>query len=410
MGISYSLLSGPEDLLKRAEKYVQNKKYDDAIQILDEIKDINDDACLLLAKIYMAAYEYNKAKPLFEKIDNKYQEASYNLGLMYYHGYGVDINKNKAFEYFSSSKDLNYPPTIYMLGQCFEKGYGIPKDTKTAKKYYKQGIELNNPSCMVGYAMLCKEKDINKCIKYLERGVRLDNIDAYYQLGKIYYKKNQATIGLTYLKIAANKNHVRAMLFLIEKYMQDGINGDEIIKYCKKIIDMECTDQLNTFIYKLKISKLDSYDENFLTEFIKLLIQTDGFNKINLRWTESHIELDVLINNIKDLYQKNKELKSKLEIFDETIIYQLSNEEWNQENERINRDKKIYDGYIRKRYVALIKNYVILKNENDQLNAYFAGNPNDPEAPLFKEAKESWYKEGEKLGKPIDLTDDTQKS
>ena len=76
---------------------------------------------------------------------NKFAEA-----LQHYFGYGVEINKNKAFLMFnqlnsdnkSDQEELSY--IIYFLGRCYHKSEGTSKDVDFAKELYERSSDLNN--------------------------------------------------------------------------------------------------------------------------------------------------------------------------------------------------------------------------------------------------------------------------
>jgi len=416
MGNTYTKLSNDSIELNIAQKHIKNKEYHKAICSLEQIQDINNDAVLLLGKIYMAACEYDKAKPLFEKLVDTHPEAQYNLGLMYYYGYGHDISQKykKAFELFDSVVGIhNYIPGIYMLGQCYEYGNGTDKDINAAKKTYNKGITLNCSKCMCARAILYKKTNIHKRVKLLERAIRLDNDMAYYELGKIYYKNDQKIIGMNYLQIAVNKNNIDAMEYLAIIYSKDNINCDKMIELCTKLVDMECINSFNCVLGKLLGDVIIKFHEDTHYQLIKLLTRTHFIkiditgHKYDLRtiYRSAHPKFEKLINNIIELIKENDELKEKIENYNDNFIYQLSESNWEKEYIKINNDNQI-DDYARKRmYVGLIKNYIELKNENDQLKLYFSASPDCPNAELYESIKENWYKNRGELGKPVKLDD-----
>ena len=74
---------------------------------------------------------------------DKYGEIGCFLGMLYYHGCGVEQDYDKAFEYFKSGfqKSMNMgfneviPELNYYIGLCFVNGHGATKDIEKGKKY-----------------------------------------------------------------------------------------------------------------------------------------------------------------------------------------------------------------------------------------------------------------------------------
>ncbi|MDD3286238.1 MAG: tetratricopeptide repeat protein [Bacteroidales bacterium] len=56
------------------------------------------------------------------KDSNKF--AFYNLGMMYYHGEGVEKDLFKSFEYIKEGAYLNDSVSQYWLGMCYLHGFG----------------------------------------------------------------------------------------------------------------------------------------------------------------------------------------------------------------------------------------------------------------------------------------------
>jgi len=44
---------------------------------------------------------------------------------MYEYGFGVDKSPKKAFYYYSSSADMEYPVAKNKIGDCYFSGFGV---------------------------------------------------------------------------------------------------------------------------------------------------------------------------------------------------------------------------------------------------------------------------------------------
>ena len=96
-----------------------------------------------LLKDYKNAYKYAKEALKVGKEFDKYGEIGCFLGMLYYHGCGVEQDYDKAFEYFKSGfqKSMNMgfneviPELNYYIGLCFVNGHGATKDIEKGKKY-----------------------------------------------------------------------------------------------------------------------------------------------------------------------------------------------------------------------------------------------------------------------------------
>lgn len=87
---------------------------------------------------------YNKAREYFEAAaENGSTGANYYLGRIYYNGNGVQTNHLKAKEYFEKSSSADNVFSKYYLGKLYYWGDGVEKDFNKANEY-KNSI-LNKP-------------------------------------------------------------------------------------------------------------------------------------------------------------------------------------------------------------------------------------------------------------------------
>lgn len=68
-------------------------------------------------------------------------DAYCNLGVCYYYGNGVEMDKRKAVRYYQRAAALGHPFGQYNLAVACEYGQGTPKDMKKAIEFYRKAAE-----------------------------------------------------------------------------------------------------------------------------------------------------------------------------------------------------------------------------------------------------------------------------
>lgn len=63
-------------------------------------------------------------------------EAQSNLGLCYYHGYGVEKSVEKTVAWYGKSAAQWRAAAQYNLGVCYENGEGVERDLEKARELY----------------------------------------------------------------------------------------------------------------------------------------------------------------------------------------------------------------------------------------------------------------------------------
>lgn len=87
---------------------------------------------------HSAYLEGNFAKALTEYKGDGSPKSMYELGYMYSHGEGVELNLKEAAEWYRKSAEKGYAPAQYRLGGMYAGGYGVGKDAKEAAKWYRK--------------------------------------------------------------------------------------------------------------------------------------------------------------------------------------------------------------------------------------------------------------------------------
>lgn len=128
---------------------------------------------------------------IFEKTDNK--EALTLLGLMHFDGFGVQLNLEKAGEYFRTAGEQNYGPALICMGDCYNsliRGYGY--NPQKALEYYKLAVEQGESSaanalCTKYEQGLVVTEDFNKSLEYLTFSAEKDDALALRNLGMRFF-------------------------------------------------------------------------------------------------------------------------------------------------------------------------------------------------------------------------------
>jgi len=85
----------------------------------------------LSADTFIPSYE--EAFPIYEELASKgIPEAQHALANCYYHGHGIETDKEQAFEYYKKAAYQEIPQAQYMLAHCFEKAIGTQEDPEQA--------------------------------------------------------------------------------------------------------------------------------------------------------------------------------------------------------------------------------------------------------------------------------------
>ena len=88
-----------------------------------------------------------KLSNLFKTLENDgVPDALHNLALMYTNGYYVDVNIDKAFEYYERAHLQGWAPSTFEIGNLYYYGdVDDEVDYKTAANYYQLAADLDYP-------------------------------------------------------------------------------------------------------------------------------------------------------------------------------------------------------------------------------------------------------------------------
>jgi TPR repeat protein len=140
------------ELLDKALKLYEVKKYDEAIKILNIATNKGSiDAMNYIGSIYYEAKKYDLALDWYKKAANKGDAvAMYALGTIYYLGNGVVQDFKQALYWLKKSADAESEDNrlYYIIGNMYTEGQGVEKDYSEAINWYKRSAKKGNATAM----------------------------------------------------------------------------------------------------------------------------------------------------------------------------------------------------------------------------------------------------------------------
>ena len=116
--------------------------------------------------------------------------AQYNLGICYYNGDGVVVDKAEAVKWLRKAAEKGHPESQGMLGLCYFKGEGVAVNYAEAVKWFRKAAEKGRPESqtMLGMCYLNGEgvaADKTEAVKWLWKAAEQGYLLAQEELEKI---------------------------------------------------------------------------------------------------------------------------------------------------------------------------------------------------------------------------------
>ena len=167
-----------------------------------------------LAYEYHKNHENKKAIYWWKKaaLNGNYSKAYFNLGSVYYHGWGVPIDYSKSLKYFLKSIKTKHSLIKYSyhaIGGMYYSGEGTKKNISKAIKFYQLAVKQNNIPSMGMLESIYQSKK-NKKYYNSRKAFKYELIMAKNNIARSQFK-----VGLRYLL----GKGVRKNIFLADKYL-----------------------------------------------------------------------------------------------------------------------------------------------------------------------------------------------
>ena len=131
-------------------------------------------------------------KLLTELAEKDYPEAMYNLGKIYFEGYGTRRDIIRANYWLMRATEGGHLFAAKMLGDCYYDGIGVAIDHKLAYKHYKMAADLGNNEAaqLVANCLISGDgvkMNFEEAIAYCVRAAHGGDSEAQVSLGNRYY-------------------------------------------------------------------------------------------------------------------------------------------------------------------------------------------------------------------------------
>ncbi|OGT42411.1 MAG: hypothetical protein A3F42_05920 [Gammaproteobacteria bacterium RIFCSPHIGHO2_12_FULL_37_34] len=175
-------------------KNIEDAKHFYDLAIL-ESGGLHAQALLARAKLFEQERAYEKAFAYFAYLNLKEGyvkwEANYHLGRLYEHGWGIEKNTDKAWEYYAIAGEADEPNALFKMGEACEKRQAY----KQAAQYYERAIHAPKIGDMYDNAYYqlgtLYEKgqgvlrSLSKAKEYYQFAASQDCADAYFRLAEL---------------------------------------------------------------------------------------------------------------------------------------------------------------------------------------------------------------------------------
>ena len=188
--------------------------------------------------------EANKIYKALLNFDQTRSVAMYKLGISNLKGRGVEINKEKAFEYFKDSAEMGCSEAIFALGECYFYGIGCEKNDLLAFECYEKASEnmflANIPlgECYeFGYGT---EASFIDSVRAYKKAADHDSTEGLYNIGRCIMEGKGNEAGFhnpqMFISRAAKRDHISASYLYGVLFEKQGSISEAVNWYMKTIL------------------------------------------------------------------------------------------------------------------------------------------------------------------------------
>ena len=132
-------------LLQLAVLYCKSNRMEKGQDIFKILANTGDaGAQYNLGKSYYVTGHVSEAIKWWKISSIKRPEAAFNLGLLYYNGDNVEMNKEEAFKWYKKAADKKFGQAQFNVGLMYYKGEGVSRDLNEAVKWLQYAAASND--------------------------------------------------------------------------------------------------------------------------------------------------------------------------------------------------------------------------------------------------------------------------
>lgn len=111
---------------------------------------------------------------LEEEVQKGNTAALYNLGYIYLLGEGVEVDEQKAIQYFRRGASFQDGKCMQALAMCYRNGDGVEKDPAKTVYWLKNGAKIGHAGCQYHLALCYEsgegiETDYNEAVTLMKK-------------------------------------------------------------------------------------------------------------------------------------------------------------------------------------------------------------------------------------------------
>ena len=172
---------------------------------------------------------YPQAFLLFQKAaEGGFPEALYRLGECYENGTGCAPDPIQAFSCYEKAAEMGLPIAEYRASLCYQNGIGCEKDMRAAIDFLKRAAKKNHLDAMVDLGLHYRENgDERRGKRLIWSAANLGSTRAQCQMGHILYGEKNKDCFMWFKKAAENDN-LDAMLHYGHYLLDVGLKQEGI--------------------------------------------------------------------------------------------------------------------------------------------------------------------------------------
>ncbi len=195
LGVSY-LQKAPKDYQKAFDLF--QRAYKSGV----------DNATFNLGHCYFHGYgvpkDYRMALKLFLEDGGKTCGSLFYIGVIYFHGYGVNADYDKAFDYLQKAKACGQTNADEFIALCYAEGKGVDKDEERALSILLPLANKNDVNAQFGVANIYRNQGNNERALYWYGKIATQFSTASVLMGDIYKSENNIDLAKQYYRKASD--------------------------------------------------------------------------------------------------------------------------------------------------------------------------------------------------------------